>query len=182
LSAAAELIVTELDDAMVVKASITRSTAQIVVGSAVTAGCIATTASFFMAWPQCILLAFIASSAYFLYVRRTEDYELKVTHLEIVSKGSVSDNLGSSRTVCAADIERLEYQEDTTGPETAHHPEGLYAVTKWRSTCLLPGLNAEQTWSVIDRIEARFPDLRAQRSDHSPFGQHFTSLGRIEPK
>ena len=76
-----------------------------------------------------------------------------------------------------SEVRWLEYQEDTTGPETAHHPGGLYAVLKHRSVCVLPDLDEQQTASVIERIKDKYPDLRAQWSEQSFFGKGFISLG-----
>jgi len=76
-----------------------------------------------------------------------------------------------------ADIQRIEYQEDITGPGNSGHPQGLYAVLRYQSVCLLPDMDARQTAMVIERIGEKFPDQCAQWKSPSPFGEHFISLG-----
>lgn len=123
------------------------------------------------------LLGVLGGVLGFLYSRRTRRFELRVARDELVAIGRVGDGLENSRSVPASEIRWLEYQEDSTGPETADHPAGLYAVLKHRSVCLLPDVDFQQTASVIERIEEKFPELRAQWAGSSAFGKDFISLG-----
>jgi hypothetical protein len=131
---------------------------------------------FLVRW-EVIVLASLSASVAFLSAKRAERFELRITRKEFVARGRVGDNLGSIRSVCAADILWLEYQEDTGGADSARHPGGLYAVVKHRSVCILPEIDQEQTCLMIERIKDRFPDFRSQWAGNSPFGNHFISLG-----
>lgn len=119
----------------------------------------------------------LAAALGFFFARGTRKFELRATRNEFVALGKVGDNLGNSRSVSTSEVQWLEYQEDTTGPETAHHPGGLYAILKHRSVCLLPDVDEQQTASVIARIEDKYPDLRTQWAGQSAFGRNFISLG-----
>jgi hypothetical protein len=55
-----------------------------------------------------------------------------------------------------AEIHRLEY---SAGGEDA--PTGLYVrLGRWKSICVMPNLNREQTEDIIATIHRRFPQLR----------------------
>jgi hypothetical protein len=127
-----------------------------------------------------ITTAIVAVLSLFLGMRE-QHAELRVTNLALTSKGRYGDSLWSKRSVSAADVRWLEYQQDSTGPETSHHPGGLYAVLSNRNICILPYVDEHQAADVIQRIVERFPDLRGRWEGQSPFGQHFTSLG-LGPK
>jgi hypothetical protein len=179
---ATELNIIDLDDALVIRAARKPPLAEGIL-SAVAAGAFAAILAFhFVGLPGGIVSALLAASLVLLYARRKRNVELRITRLEFVSRGRVGDNLGSTRTACSADIQWLEYQEDTTGPGTSHQPGGLYAVLGRRSICLLPDMNEPQTALVIERIEGRFPDFKSQWENKSVFGRNFTSLGLDEPR
>lgn len=127
------------------------------------------------------VLAILGASVAFLSAKRTQRFELRITRKEFVARGRVGDSLGSIRSLCAADILWLEYQEDTTGPDSARHPAGLYAVVKHRSVCILPDIDQKQTALIIERIKERFPDFREQWASNSPFRSHIITLGLNEP-
>jgi hypothetical protein len=171
------LNISDLDRGLVVRTARIPSLAESAL-SAVAAGVtIGFAVQFVATRPQAIALAFLAAAAGFFYARRTRRFELKITGSEFVAVGKVGDNPGNSRSVPIFDIRWLEYQEDTTGPEIAHHPGGLYAVMNHRSVCLLPDIDEHQTAVVIERIKAKFPGLRTQWTEPSSSGNHFTSLG-----
>jgi hypothetical protein len=118
----------------------------------------------------------IAGISFLLAVRR-KSAELRISRDEIILRGRVGDSFRSRRRVNPQEVKWLEYQADTTGPETSHHPEGLYAVLSRHSVCLLPDIDAQQTATVIEQIHSRFPDLSRKWQSQSPFGQNFLSLG-----
>lgn len=176
-----ELNVIDLDEALLVTAARKRSTAEGLLSATAVGVATAIVAAFFVGKLLLVALALATGSAAFLWAVRTDRHELRITREKFVSCGRVGDNFGSIRTVDATDIRWLEHQEDTSGPETSHHPGGLYAVLELRSVCLLPELDEQQTNLIIERIKDRFPDFRGRWSGHSPFGRHFTSLGLDEP-
>jgi hypothetical protein len=171
-----EVRIVDSDDALVVR---TRRTGTLFSGafSATAAGVVAGFAASYVMGPrQRILLALVAAAVAFLYSRRTRNFELRVTSSQFVAIGQVGDNFGGRRSVSAPDVRWLEYQEDTTGPETAHHPQGLYAVLRHRSMCLLPEVDAQQCAHIIDRVTAKYPEFEQQWSGQSSFGTQFISL------
>ncbi|HRJ21858.1 MAG TPA: hypothetical protein PLF84_22645 [Bryobacteraceae bacterium] len=167
----------ELDDGLVVRTVRTPSLPEGVLAAAAALVFVGVAASFVAGIPQAIALASMIAAVAFFYARRPRKFELRIDKFKFIALGKVGDNLGDTRSVSVSDVRWLEYQEDTTGPETAHHPGGLYAVLKHRNLCLLPDMDEQQTASIIDRIEAKYPALREQWSRQSSFGKHFTSLG-----
>ena len=119
----------------------------------------------------------LAAAVAFLWARRAKRFELRIYPPGVRGKGKVGDNLGLARRVRASDVQRFEYQEDTTGPETSHHPQGLYAVLSFSSICLMPDVDERQTAEIIERIVNKFPDISAHWGGPSPFGKHLTSPG-----
>ena len=177
-----ELTILDGDDALVITSTRKPSLAEVTLSAVAVGGFIAVLAFSFLNEPMVVAVSISAALLTFMYAARKKKVELRITKLEFVSRGRIGDNLGLRRTVCSADIRWLEYQEDTIGPETSHHPGGLYAVLGHRSTCLLPNVSEAQTALIIDRIKERFPDFRTRWEGQSPFGKHFTSLGLNEPK
>ncbi|MBI1895458.1 MAG: hypothetical protein HYS04_02820 [Acidobacteria bacterium] len=169
--------IVELDNALVVHTERTPSLVEGVLSAVATAVFVGIAGSFVVGNLGALALAVLAAAIGFFFVRWTRKFELRVTRNEFAAQGKVGDNLGSSRSVSTSDIQWLEYQEDTTGPETAHHPGGLYAILTHRTVCLLPDVDEQQTASVIERIKDKYPDLGAQWSGHSSFRKHFISLG-----
>ena len=172
-----DLTIIERDDGLVVRTTRVPSLGEGVLSAAAAGVFVGVAASFLAGRPQAIALALLAAVAGYVYARRTRTFELRMTRFQFVAVGRVGDNLGNSGSVSTSEIQWLEHQEDTTGPETAHHPGGLYAVLKHRSVCLLPDVDEQQTASLIERIKDKYPDLRAQWGGQSSFGQHFISLG-----
>ena len=139
-----------------------------------------------------ILLAVCAASLAFLSVTRKHrkyNIELRITRLKFVLRGRVGDNLRSKWNVSSWDIQWLEYQADTTGPESSYHPGGLYAILEHgsivrfpHSICLLPDLDEPQTALIIKRIEDKFPEFRRRWARASPYGRHYTTLRLNEPE
>jgi hypothetical protein len=176
-----EIEILDFDDALVIMAKQRASRAEAVL-SAVVVGVFGGIALFrFLTMPLVIATAVLAAVLRFLFAVRKRTAELRVTNLEFRSRGRVGDNFGSMRSASRADVKWLEYQEDTSGPETSHHPGGLYAVLGTRSICLLPNIDEQQASLVIERILYRFPELRDLWRRHSPFGEHFTTLGLDRP-
>ena len=112
----------------------------------------------------------------FLLATRRRTNELRVSKNGITSRGRVGDSFGSKRQVNPGDVKWLEYQEDTTGPETSYHPEGLYAVLGRRSVCILPNIDRQQATTVIEQIQKSFPDLSRNWASQSSFGTNLISL------
>jgi len=169
--------ITERDDCLVVRTVRTPSIAEGVLSAAAASVFVGITASFLVGRTTAVVLASIISAITFLYARRARKFELRIDTFKFVALGKVGDHLGKTRSVSVSEIRWLEFQEDATGPETAQHPGGLYAVLKHRKLCLLPDVDEQQTASIIDRIEAKYPALREQWGKESSFGEHFTSLG-----
>ncbi|MBN8732811.1 MAG: hypothetical protein J0L64_19905 [Acidobacteria bacterium] len=172
-----DLNITELEDGLLVRTVRIPSIVEGLLSAAATAVFVGIAVSFVAGKPLAISLAVIAALVAYYYARRSPGFELRIDESRIVARGKVGDDLGLTRSVSVSDVQWLEYQEDTTGPETAHHPGGLYAVLKHRSVCVLPDVDERQTTSIIQRIEAKYPVLRAKWSRASSFGKHFTSLG-----
>lgn len=84
-------------------------------------------------------------------------------------------------SIPVADIHGLEYQEDLTGADSAHHPGVLNAVVKRRSICLSPQIDEKQTASIIGRIMDGFPGLRTMGEGYSLFGTNFIPICLNEP-
>lgn len=122
------------------------------------------------------LFAAVAGGLTFLVGIRRKVNELRVTKLGFNARGTFGDSFRTVRTVSSADVRWLEYQEDTTGPETSHHPGGLYAVLRFHSVCILPDIDRGQTNEVIGRITDKFPTFKEQWNGQSAFGRNFTSL------
>jgi len=101
---------------------------------------------------------------------------LRVTALEFQTRGNLRTNSRAVHEVCSADIRWLEYHPDYSNPETGYCPGGLYAKLRFRTVCVLPLLDENQTITVIERIKKRFPDMAKQWSEPS-IGDHFTTLG-----
>jgi hypothetical protein len=176
-----ELKIVDFDDALVIKAKQKPSLGEAILSAVASGGFVGLIVFRFVAMPAMVAIAAVAGFLGFLYAVHKRNAELRVTNLEFRSRGRVGDDFGSTRNVCGTDVRWLEYQEDTSGPETSHHPGGLYAVRGSLSICMLPYIDQQQTALVIDRILDKFPEFRQQWRRNSPFGQHFTALGLDEP-
>lgn len=126
-----------------------------------------------------ILIAVLAVlvCASFLIGRRRRTYSLRVTNVDLLCSGT--SGMGMRRGVSRADIRWLEFRED--GGMDSDQRQGLYAVRRLGSVCLLPELNAHEAALVIERIMEKFPDFRRQCEQESPFGEHFTLLNIDRP-
>lgn len=171
--------IVDLGDELVVKAEWSRSIPEALVSAAVAGGCTALVLLQYLEAEAmfAVLASIVTASISFISVRRKEYGHLRVTRGGFTSRGRVGDRLGSNRNVTSSDVKWLEYQEDTTGPDNADHPEGLYAVLRWHNVCLLPYADEIQTNTVIERIQDKFPDLRQRWAKTSAFGQAFQTLG-----
>src|ERR1700731_4890889 len=123
-----ELEILDFDDALVIRAKQRPSPAEAIFSAGVSGGFVGLIAFRFVPMPVMVAIAVVAGFLGFLYAVRKWNAELRVTNLEFRSRGRVGDGFGSKRSVCSTDVRWLEYQEDTSGPETSHHPGGLYAV------------------------------------------------------
>ena len=178
---ASELQILDLRNALLIRSKRRHIIAAAIISALIAATVVGFGGRHFLPWPVLDLVAVLAAAIDFLCVLRTKSAELRVTNLEFVLRSYFGGGYRSTRSVSRADIKWLEYQEDTTSPETAHHPGGLYAVLKHSNVCVLPFVDEHQAAVVIDRILEKFPDFRNQWEGQSPFGQHFTTLDLDRP-
>ena len=113
----------------------------------------------------------------FLFARRPRNFELRITRSEFLAVGKVGDQIGNTRSVSATEVKWLEFQSDHSGPDTAEHPGGMYAILGHRAVCLLPDVDEAQTTMVIARIGEKYPEICAQWAGRTPYGENFISLG-----
>lgn len=173
----AHLKIVEFDYSVVVKTEYSVSTLEQAISAVATSVVTGMAVSLVGGVLVSLTMGALAGACSILVLPRTRRFELQVTKDEFVARGKVGDNPGRTRSVRTKNIKWLEFQEDTTGPETAHHPGGLYAVLSNGAVCLLPDVDEQQTVSVIERIKGKFPELDAQWRSCSPFGKRFISLG-----
>lgn len=161
------------NDALVIRATKPPSLAKGLVSAIATGGGVAILLLRFVPLPVLLVLAVMAAALGYVAGMRPRSTEPRVTNLEYVSR-TFPTAFHSTRSLCRAD--GLEYQDDTSGPES-EHPGGLYAVLKRRSVSILPHVDAGQSAAVVEAILTKFPDFRAQWRDASGFGSHITALG-----
>lgn len=130
-----------------------------------------------LALPYTLLLSASAAVASWILATRKKVYRLTVDPSQFLSTGSIGNSFSRQRKVNPEEVKWLEYQEDSSGPETAEHPRGLYAVLPSRSVCLLPEIDADEAHRLIDIIGDQFPQLQARWSGKSAYGDGITSLG-----
>jgi hypothetical protein len=108
-------------------------------------------------------------------LRGDRTYKLRVTDRKFSyrSLGSFSTFVGLRRTLKGSEVKWLEYDETSSED---HYP-GLYAVLRFRTVCILPHIDGQQSLQVIDRIESRFPAYQEQWKGQSAFGKQFITLG-----
>lgn len=177
-----ELNVVDLDNELRIIAVRRWSLAEAAVSTSASGGFVALLASQYLERLAVVVLALGASFLAFVLARRKRAVELRVARDQFVVRGRVGDEVRPRRRVSVSGIQWLEYQDDTTGPESSHHPGGLYAVLEHQSICLLPDVDETQTAMVVERIESKFPELRRRWRGASSFGRHFTSMKLSEGK
>jgi hypothetical protein len=177
-----ELKIRDCENALIVTAKQERSPVNGIIGALAAGMFVAIAFSHLLGTLVVVAVTALAASLGLLLGMRQQDTELYITNSGLKSRGRYGDSFRSTRSVSCRDVRWLEYQEDTTGPETSHHPGGLYAVLSGHSVCILPYVDEEQVTEVIQRIVEKFPDLRQQWEGQSPFGEHFTSLGLYQRK
>ena len=96
--------------------------------------------------------AFLLGTLIFNFIKFKAAY-LTATNVEFVTAGYLGKRVRTPRIVCIADVESLEFECPTFGLQ------GLYAVTKRGSYCILPFLDYKQTAEVIREMERIFPRL-----------------------
>ena len=171
-----DLEVLDVNDGLLIRVRQKSSTAGSALSGLVTLGFVLI--AFGRYWRPALVItaALLAGTVSFLLYLREKTVELRVSKFEFQVHGKIGSDLQSSRAISCADIRWLEYAEDRSG-EGSERPEGLYAVLKYHSVCVLPYVDLQQANALIDRIENRFPNLASQWKSNSPFGEHFTSLG-----
>lgn len=170
------LEILEKGDSLLFRVQREPSRTETLVAAIASGGCAAVVLYRFLPTLWVVAAAALAAAVSWLLARRHRSVTLLVTKFEFQSVGKIGDELGSRRQVCSADIRWLEYQEDRTGPETAGHPEGLYAVLKRRSVCLLPYTSPEEVATIIEHIATNFPGMSSEWKHQSAFDGHFISL------
>jgi hypothetical protein len=176
-----DLRIRDTRDGLVITATQANSLANAIVSSFVVGAVVAIALRRLLETPFLAVMTIVAMGLSLWLGIRKRGIELRVSNLELISRGRCGDNFRSVRNVNRAEIRWLEYEEDTTGPESSHHPGGLYAVLRHQSICIFPYANEEQAAAIIQRIVERFPDLVQQLRAQSSFGEHFTSLGLDRP-
>jgi hypothetical protein len=115
----------------------------------------------------CIVLLLLARQVFVTW--RGTDVELRVTNLDLISKGR-SPTGYRSIAISRGDIYDLEYRTaQSGGGDVEDLPEGLYAVYRqlmpWdASHCILPEVGKRQVEEIIQEIMHRFPDTGALAS------------------
>lgn len=130
-----------------------------------------------LALPYTLLFSAGAAVASWILATRKRVHRLTVDPSQFLSTGSIGDSFSPQRKVNPEEVKWLEYQEDSSGPETAEHPRGLCAVLPSRSVCLLPEIDEDEAHRLIDTIGDRFPQLQARWRGQSAYGDGVTSLG-----
>lgn len=130
-----------------------------------------------LAPPYAVFFSAGAAVVSWILATRKKVYRLKMDPSQFLSTGSIGDSFARQRKLNPEEVRWLEYREDSSGPETAEHPKGLYAVLPSRSVCLLPEIDEEVTHRLIDTIGERFPQLQARWRGQSAYGEGVTSLG-----
>jgi hypothetical protein len=113
---------------------------------------------------------------------QTQEGELRITETVISARGDLGGWTDGSVELRWGDISGLDYRQG--GEE---EPSELYARTgRWNGTCVMAGLNREQSEEVIAAIFQRFPYVvMAEDNDGwSLFGNAsgLTTLGLSQPK
>ena len=173
-SMTADYEIRELPDSLLVRTKRRRAWRRSLVGAAITGLAVLLTLAHILPGSILTVVVFLA-----VLLGLSEGFgqaaaELRVTPLEFQSRG----NLGAASQptpVCSADIHWLEYQPDCSGPDTGYRPGGLYAKLRFRTVCVLPLLDENQTIEVIGRIKKRFPEMARGWSEPS-IGDRFTTL------
>jgi hypothetical protein len=125
-------------------------------------------------------LFFLGSSVWMLF--RNKDGELRITDTDILATGDRGGLIDESVQFRWADISGLDFRQ---GGED--EPSGLYARTgRWSATCVMAGLNREQSEEVIAAVYRRFPYvvMAEDKDGWSLFGKGsgLTTLGLSKPR
>jgi hypothetical protein len=182
LKVAVELEIVHGSDWLLLKASRKRSAPVGILSAAVSAACFVLIGYRYVDLPVLLLIAVLGGAIGLLQFTRGKVVQLRVGRLDFETIGYFGGDWRGKRSISSADVQWLEYQEDSGGIENADHPEGLYAVLRWRSVCVLPGVNPQEADMAISEIERKFPDMAKQWSGRSSFGKHITTLGLTDPK
>jgi hypothetical protein len=141
-------------------------------------GCIAASAVALVAYryapaPIVIVVALLGGIFGYIEIVRQRTVQLRATNLEFQT--TTGDFYRSRSAIPRADIESLEFREESGGPDQ-YDPAGLYAELRTGSKCILPYLDAHEAHSVIEAIYRRFPDMPIT-GKKSSFDKHVTTLG-----
>lgn len=129
-----------------------------------------------LAPPYAVFCGAGAAISSWILASRKKVYRLTMDPNQFLSSGFIGDSFSRHRKLNPEEVKWLEYQENVSGPETAEHPKGLYAVLPSRSICLLPEIEEIEAHRLIDRIGERFPQLQSRWHCHSAYGDGVTSL------
>lgn len=152
---------------LVFEVYIMRSRRERIAASVISAGAAGMALWSVLAHPLTEALSLIIGAAVLWTSGKRRRFILEVSRVELVSRGAIGDAFGKRRDVSVAEVERLEYRGDESGPDSGASPAGLYAVVGRRAVCLLPGLEPAQVEEVVARIDAAFPHFEDLRRRHA---------------
>ncbi|WP_158941718.1 hypothetical protein [Granulicella sp. S190] len=131
-------------------------------------------------WISSVIALFIFGSAVWVLFR-SQDGELRITDTHIEANGNRGGWTDASVQFRWIDISGLDFRQ---GGED--ELSGLYARTgRWNATCLMAGLNREQSEEVIAAVFRRFPYvvMAEDKDGWSLFGNsELTTLDLSKPK
>jgi hypothetical protein len=172
-----ELTVTDTGTALEVIATVRTSALRRMVASSVAGLAVFVFTFQSMLLTYTVFCSAAAAIVSWILATRKKVYRLTMDPSQFLSSGSIGDSFSRQRKLNPEEVRWLEYQEDSSGPETAEHPKGLYAVLQFKSVCLLPEIEEDAAHQLIDTIGERFPQLQSRWRGHSAYGDGVTSLG-----
>ncbi len=122
-------------------------------------------AAYFSGIVSALAVAIVA----YLAVAPEERWRLLVNAASFESHGVAGEDGDAHRSVRVSKVKWLEYQYG--------EGKGLYAVLSLQTVCLLPGIEEQQAFQIIDHIERKFPEHAERWRKASPFGKHHIRLG-----
>jgi hypothetical protein len=113
-----------------------------------------------------LLVAAVAGFSFLNSLRKGNETRLIARSDGFIAEGNINRTFAHQVTVSVHDIHSIGY---SVGPEEA--PSGLYAFSRWRQTCLVPGLDEASCSRIQSAIEAKFPQMQfGQEQVASLFG------------
>ena len=180
-----ELIFREYEDALEIQAANRPSTINIAISTLVAGGSVGVMISAYagasvLGSPAYFADMVVAAVFGFLKGKFPRRTELKVTNLEFRTRSFGAWGFEQGTTISRMDARWLEFRDDNSGSDGGRRG-GLHAILKYRSVCLLPDVNAEQSAAVVDRIATKFTNFREQWRTESGFGRGLITLELNQP-